>query len=108
MASNKSPIRGPEWSTAQLVRDSTGVEVRQKKGLLGLQQEFNVVFDKLLKGVDDEATATVVETQRQKKDLLLKNSDPLAPKKAAMEQQAKFNASNSDEGAFSFLNRKKE
>jgi hypothetical protein len=112
MASNRNPIRGPEWSTAQLVRDSAGVETRENKGLLGLRKEFNAVYDRLSKGVDEEAAATVEETnQKQKKGPARSNSDPLlAHKKAVKEQDNKFNASSppaGHQGAFSFLNEKK-
>lgn len=105
-----NPIRGPAWSKAQLLRDSTGIQIRENKDLAGLQQHFNAIYDQFKKGVEDESAVTL-EQQKIDKALLRSNSDVgMGSKKSIAEEDAMNNSTPSlgHKGAFAFLNARKK
>ena len=56
----ETPIRGPEWTKAKLMRTSVRLETRDISGsMFGLQKQLNAFVDNIKKGVDAEAAVTV-------------------------------------------------
>lgn len=56
----ETPIRGPEWTKARLMRTSVRLETRDLNGsIFGLQKHLNAFVDNIKKGVDAEAAVTV-------------------------------------------------
>lgn len=62
----ETPIRGPSWSDAPIVVKSTGVEVRETKGLVALQKQFNDIYDQFKKGFETESHVAVDSAQASK------------------------------------------
>ena len=118
---DETPIRGPEWSKAQLMRTSVRLETRDANGsMFGLQKHLNAFVDNIKKGVDAEAAVTV-NKDKVSRFRRHSHSTPLSttssadgddrPKKensrALSQGQLDGTSSAKHGGAFAFLNARK-
>ena len=112
----ETPIRGPEWTKAKLMRTSVRLETRDISGsMFGLQRQLNAFVDNIKKGVDAEAAVTVnkdkvARLRRHSDSTPLTANDHLPVKetiRAASHGQLDDTSSAKHGGAFAFLNARK-
>jgi hypothetical protein len=106
-----APIRGPEWSTAKVVRTSFRVVTREVKDFMGLQHHLNSFVDTIKKGVDAEAATSVknyrIQQSKSQPGWLAYADDTTASLPSRGKALSSRSVDKDQAGAFAFLNGRK-